>query len=155
MKKVISTFLSLSIFFSLFISAANAADVTEIDDALADTSKMTSFSDNLIFETRDSLGSYQNPEYVTSNASDTIQIIYELENLANFEVVTLNYRNTENITFSVSDEIDGEYSEISDYSKDTVDLGSSWTQNTYSSDVEEGMKYFQITIEQERSKYIR
>ena len=152
MKKIISIILSIALSLGL-VTAVNAA-VTEINDGLGDASKMISSSDNLIFETK-KLGSYQNAEYVTSNVGE-MEIIYELEGMASFEVVTLNYNNTENIAFYMSETENGEYTEIEEFTSSEENLGSNWVKTTYSANnLQVGSKYLKIIINQTKAKYIR
>ena len=152
MKKLFAIFLSFSIAASM-VTAAGAA-VTEIDDDLSDLTKLAEYSDNLELEVKDKLGNYENPQYVTSGVG-TMELVYNLEQLSSFEVVTLNYRDTEDIKFYVSSEADAEYKEITDYSSNKEDLGSSWSKITYYADVNEDADYFKIVINQTRAKYIR
>lgn len=156
MKRLIALFLSTAMIFGVFTSAAFAAEGV-IDDDIANTSKMYSSSENLIFETK-TLGSYADANYATSNKDDTMEFVYNLDGIASFEIVTLNYRQAEDISLSVCSKADGEYSPITAYNtkRDSLDEKNNWEKITYTGTVSGDANYFKIVINQsQKSKYIR
>ena len=152
MKKISAIILSLSMIISGFTAADAAA--SGIDDDLSDLTKIFSHSENVTLEESAKLGSYKEPKYATSGVG-TMEIVYRLEDFANFEVVTLNYKKSEDIKFYVAETADGIYNEVSEYSKTSEELGSNWTKNIYFSDVDEGYEYFKIVINQTNARFIR
>lgn len=152
MKKISAIILSLSMIISGFTAADAAA--SGIDDDLSDLTKIFSHSENVTLEESAKLGSYKEPKYATSGVG-TMEIVYRLEDFANFEVVTLNYKKNEDIKFYVAETADGIYNDVSEYSKTSEELGSNWTKNIYFSDVDEGYEYFKIVINQTNARFIR
>lgn len=152
MKKILAIILSLSMIISGFTAADAAA--SGIDDDLSDLTKIFSHSENVTLEESAKLGSYKEPKYATSGVG-TMEIVYRLEDFANFEVVTLNYKKSEDIKFYIAETADGTYDEVSEYSKTSEELGSNWTKNIYFSDVDEGYEYFKIVINQTNARFIR
>ncbi len=152
MKKISAIILSLSMIISGFAAADAAA--SGIDDDLSDLTKIFSHSENVTLEESAKLGSYKEPKYATSGVG-TMEIVYRLEDFANFEVVTLNYKKSEEIKFYIAETADGIYNEVSEYSKTSEELGSNWTKNIYFSDVDEGYEYFKIVINQTNARFIR
>lgn len=155
MKKILSMMLSLAMIMAS-VTAVCAAAVTELSDGFdnEDYSKMVSYSDGLIFETK-KLGTYENASYVTSAQNVSMELVYNLNDMASFEVITLNYKDSENISFYVSEAADGEYTEVNNYTTDITALNTSWDKMTYTAS---GLKanYLKIVIEQTAGgKYIR
>lgn len=152
-KKLISSVVSISIGLSM-VTGAYAA-VTGITDDLSDDTKIYSKSSNIIFETKSKLGNYTDPAYATSNEG-TMEIVYELDDVSGFEVVTLNYKETKDITFYVSDKSNEGFTQLTDFDEASEELGSSWTKYTYTSkSMPDAKKYFKISINQTKAKYIR
>ena len=159
MKKILSIMLSLAIIITS-VTAVYAAAVTELSDGFDtenDFSKMESHSDGLIFESGKKLGSYENASYVTSAHNVDMELVYKLEDMASFEIITLNYKKSEGISFYVSETETGEYTQISNYSTDTSALNSNWDKNTYTaSNLPSGTSYLKIVVNQSAGgKYIR
>ena len=159
MKKILSIMLSLAIIITS-VTAVYAAAVTELSDGFDtenDFSKMESHSDGLIFESGKKLGSYENASYVTSAHNVDMELVYKLEDMASFEIITLNYIKSEGISFYVSETETGEYTQISNYSTDTSALNSNWDKNIYTaSNLPSGTSYLKIVVNQSAGgKYIR
>ncbi len=158
MKKILSIMLCLAIAISSVTAAyAAATELTDGFDTKDDYSKMVSHSDGMIFENGKKLGSYENASYVTSAHNVDMELVYKLEDMASFEIVTLNYKKSEGISFYVSAAQDGEYTQIDDYTTDTAALNSSWDKNVYTaSGLPSGTNFLKITINQSAGgKYIR
>lgn len=157
MKKFIALVLS-AVLFSGMLTPMVFAVGEQLDDGVSDASKMYSHSDNLIFESNKTLGSYENAAYATSAKNTVMEIVYSLENTASFEVVTLNYKKAENIEFYSAASADGEYKKLDGYSsqKEALDEKGTWEKLTYTGAVEDGTNYFKIVINQTQGgKYIR
>lgn len=153
MKKAIAFIISTAIIFAM-ISVVQADNAQEINDGLNDASKMYSSTSGLIYETKTSLGSYADPAYVTSNVG-TMEVVYSLENMASFEVTTLNYKESEDIAFYVGSS-ESEYNAVTDAQRRAESLGSNWEKITYTAGVTtDNAKFFKIVINQTKAKYIR
>lgn len=150
MKRLIAVLLSISMILGL--SAAYAADKTEINDGLDNAEWVFSASDNILFgQTTSALGDYENPVYATSGVG-TMEFVYELDNMAGFEVMTLNYKEFEDIKFYISDDND-EYTAVTEVQRTASELAKNWKKISYSAAVT--AKYLKIVIVQEKAKYIR
>lgn len=152
MKRITAFILSIFI-LGLGIPAAFAAGA-EINDGLADDSMMYWHSDNMVFESTTKLGTYDNPVYATSDAG-RMEAVYKLDSMACVEVTTLNYRNTEDISFYASAD-NVTYTDITEFTRTAGELSSTWTKTNYEAVIAvENAQFFKIVINQTKAKYIR
>lgn len=147
MKKILATILSLSMIISSFTAALAAAG--GIDDGLDNLDLTYSHTEGDVITIGNvDKGDYKNLSYATSAKGTSFEVVYKLEQLASFEIITFNYTNTEEIKIYASKtDNDEDYAEITDYEKTSEAIGN-WTRNIYFASVRDGCEFLKIQVTQ-------
>ena len=153
MKKLYSVLLCCVLLAGNIITGM--AQSLNISDDCSTKDKLFDNSQNIICEAKN-IATVKNANYITSTDSQ-YYLIYNLEDLKGFEMKAFDYAtNAGSVTFSVSDEADENYIDITDIvTVQKASLNSAWNMNTYNYIGKTSYNYLKIEVNQTSGKYFR